>query len=102
MRHEDDQIILVRHLIPAHDVQRLIDLHVFKSVRPEPRPAVFRALFLVVRGRGNGAQIPDDPLDILDIFRNVRKHFLCQHRFFPPLYSMTVPVPSLPISIFVP
>ena len=102
VRHEDDQIILVRHLIPAHDVQRLIDLHIFKAVGPEPRFAVFRALFLVVRGRGDGAQVPDDPLDILDIFRNIRKHFLCQHHFFPPLYSRTVPVPSLPISIFVP
>ena len=71
VRHKDGQIVVLRHLIAADDVQRLVDLHVRKAVCEKPRLAVFRALFLMVRRRRNGAQVADDLLDVLEMFLNV-------------------------------
>ena len=63
--HDDHHIALFRHVVGADHVQRLVDHRVLPAVPHEPVPAEGSPILLVVGRRRNGAQVPDQLLELL-------------------------------------
>ena len=71
MSHDDRKLVVLRYPIGADDVLRVVHRHVFPAVFLKPLLAEGRPRSLVMRGRRDGAQLPDELLQLFLRIQNI-------------------------------